>query len=93
MSTIMMQDTCVLIKNRFATKIELFFYFQTLPSNSESVKAELNRWDRNYFDVEALQSKVSEVDALRDKVQLLEKRIQVRTVIAVRDSFMATGYK
>ncbi|KAL0278307.1 UNVERIFIED_CONTAM: hypothetical protein PYX00_000162 [Menopon gallinae] len=50
---------------------------KTLPNHSESVKAELNKWDKNYFDVETLEMQVAELDSLRDKVQLLEKRIQI----------------
>lgn len=49
-----------------------------MPNHSESVKAELNKWDKNYFDVETLEMQVAELDSLRDKVQLLEKRIQVK---------------
>lgn len=59
--------------------------FQTLPSKApgvETVRAELARWDRNFIDVTALRAKsenvITEVNALKDKLTVLEKRVQVR---------------
>ncbi|KAK6643065.1 hypothetical protein RUM43_004568 [Polyplax serrata] len=50
---------------------------KTLPCNSESVKLELNKWEKSYFDVETLQNNVVEVNSLHEKIELLEKRIEI----------------
>jgi len=51
--------------------------FQTLPSHSESVKSEINRFERNFIDVAVLQKQAQDAGVLREKVHLLEKRVQV----------------
>lgn len=48
---------------------------------AERIFEELERWDRNHVDVEAIGGRLKEVaeenEALRDKVLLLERRVQV----------------
>lgn len=49
--------------------------------SNEQMHEELKRWEKHHIDVESLVEKVGDVekenDALRDKVLLLERRIQV----------------
>lgn len=55
---------------------------------AEKVFEQLDRWDKNHIDVEALTSRMKEVaeenDSLRDKVLLLERRLQVNCLLALK---------
>lgn len=51
---------------------------------AEKIFEQLDRWDKKHIDVEVLTSRMKEVtdenDSLRDKVLLLERRIQVEYI-------------
>lgn len=47
------------------------------------MKLELNKWEKSYFDVETLQNNVVEVNSLHEKIELLEKRIEVKAISAM----------
>lgn len=59
--------------------------FQTIPSKAPSadlVQAELNRWNKNFISINELKLKADkstrEINALKEKVTLLERKIQVK---------------
>lgn len=61
--------------------------FQNISINSpgaDQIFEQLDRWEKNYIDVETLLIRIDnaekENDGLRDKVLLLERRIQVRAI-------------
>lgn len=64
--------------------------FQTLSAKVpcvESIRFELNRWNRLHVDIMKLKSRegelVNEVHLLKDKVKLLERKLQVCIKITV----------
>lgn len=81
--------SCKLYK--YATESEyvthITYVLQTLPSKVPSVdlvRTELSRWSKNFVDIETLRSKAesasTEMHTLKEKIVLLEKRVQVSSL-------------